>query len=115
MIGLQRTLMSMTVAFIGLSFSAAHAGEKYIGHWLGEDRTSIEILSTNPLTVEYCIKQSCQNWNPDGDKNNMVFNFPEGNGFPGAIMTMKRDGAFYRGEYRQTGSQTVFKVTLSRG
>ena len=103
--------------FLSLIFcsTAAFAGERYVGEWAGEDFTSIEVTSESPLTVRYCIKDDCQDWNPKGTADDMEFWFPDGNGFPGAKMTMKRDGNVYRGVYQQVGSDTIYRVTLSRG
>jgi len=98
---------------IGLS-SPAFAGDRYVGEWAGEDATSIEVISQSPLTVHYCIKDDCQNWNPKGTADDMEFWFPDGNNFPGATMTMKRDGEVYRGVYQQVGSDIVYKVTLTK-
>ena len=100
---------------LSISWTTALAAERFIGEWAGEDATSIEITSENPLTVMYCIKSECNEWKPRGTAEDMTFDFPAGERFPGATMTMKRDGDLYQGWYQQTGAKISYKVTLVKG
>ncbi len=99
---------------LGMGTTIAMAGEKFSGKWDGGTRTSIEIMSEAPLTVRYCFKAQCSTHTPSGSLMKMTFNFPKNsNGFPGARMTMTKDGENYLGQYRVNKATQISQAILS--
>ena len=92
-----------------------HAAEKFVGEWNGENSTSIEIISDDPLRVLYCYENDCNEFPATGTKDRMVLVFEAGNGFPGATMKVERDGRLMRAVYKRDNSDQSFKVTLAPG
>lgn len=114
MTGLNTKSAICALAIVGISTTIASAGEKYTGKWNGVSRTSIEILSEAPLKVRYCYKTQCGTHTPSGDLKKMIFNFPKSsNGFPGARMTVTKDGEKYLGEYRVRNATQISQAILT--
>ena len=104
----------LAAAFLALCLPvSAFAGPKWVGEWEDGTVSTIEIVSpTIPFIVRYCHQFDCDNYEPDGDGQNMIFNFDEGENFPGAVLNLTLEGKIYRGWYKINGAPRDYKITM---
>lgn len=93
-----------------LSATPAFAGDVFAGKWNGETNTSIEIISAKK--VRYCFNADCNILRPKGSPDEMIFVFPKQGAWPGAKMTITKQGDQYIGVYAENGATEVYKATF---
>ncbi|MFD0915633.1 hypothetical protein ACFQ14_04375 [Pseudahrensia aquimaris] len=110
--------MNRLAALLLLLASPAYAQEepRFVGEWEDGTMSSIQIVSrTIPFIVRYCHQMECDNYEPDGDANRMIFRFDEGENFPGAVLDLALEGKVYRGFYKINGAARDYKITMGPG
>ena len=101
-----KTFLAIVMILAAIFSTSALAGAKYRGAWGGKAKSSIEFVSSNPLTVKYCYIDQCSVLRPQGTMQEMEFIFPV------AKMTLKKSGKRYYGIYKQINSSEISKATF---
>jgi hypothetical protein len=97
-------------ALFAFTATPALAGEIFAGTWNGETHTSIEIISAKK--VRYCFHTECNIMRPKGSPSEMIFTWPKKGAWPGAKMTIVKQGDVYIGKYAENGASEVFEATF---
>jgi hypothetical protein len=97
-----------------LSSGLAHSGDKYRGFWGGEAGSSLEILSTKPIKINYCYLGQCGDYTGEGTLEEMKFVFKNNGSWPGAKMTLTKNTEGYFGVYITNGNPKRNEVQMRK-